>query len=93
MRIMPNKSILEGKVCSVHEAADGWGATVEVAVAHCSPAEGCQDFLQAEPGSTVTVFTADPHLVEAGRTYSLTTSVLGGPGGERVVVQDALATG
>jgi hypothetical protein len=88
MQIKPNKTILEGKVSRVDRAADGWGANVEFAVDKSTPAEGFSDFVQAEPGSVVTVFAAEPHAIEAGKTYTLTASVLGGPEGERVVIEN-----
>jgi hypothetical protein len=87
MRIKPNKTILEGTVQRVERAADGWGAHVDFAVKKSTPAEGFDDFLQAEPGSVVTVFAAEPDAIEPGKSYTLTTSVSGGPQGERVVVE------
>ena len=87
MRIKPNKTVLEGTVRRVERAADGWGANVHFAIEKSEPAEGFADFLQAKPGSVVTVFAADPDAIEAGKTYTLTTSVPGGPHGERVVLE------
>jgi hypothetical protein len=37
----------------------------------------------------VTVFAAEPDAIKAGKSYTLTTSVSGGPQGERVVVEHA----
>ena len=91
MRIKPNRSLLEGKVSRVDRAADGWGANVQVAVTNCAPAEGHADFLQADPGSVVTVFAAEPETIEVGKSYKFTTSVSGGPRGERVVVENVRA--
>ena len=88
MQIKPNQTILEGKVRRVERAADGWGANVEFTVEQEHAAEGYSDFLQAKPGSVVTVFAAEPDAVEVGKTYTLTTSVLGGPRGERVVIEN-----
>lgn len=87
MQIKPNKTILQGTVSRVERAADGWGANVEVSVDKSAAAEGFSDFLQAKPGSVVTVFAAEPDAIEVGKDYTLTTSVLGGPHGERVVVE------
>jgi hypothetical protein len=87
MLIKPNKTILEGKVSHVEKAADGWGANVHFTVEKSKPAEGYEDFLQAPPGSVVTVFAAEPDGIKPGKSYTLTTSVLGGPRGERVVVE------
>lgn len=87
MRIKPNKAILKGKATRVERAADGWGAYVQFSVDESAPAKGYQDFLHAEPGSTVTLFAAEPDAIEAGKSYTLTTSVSGGPKGERIVVE------
>jgi hypothetical protein len=87
MQIKPNKTILQGKVSRVERSADGWGANVDISVENSTAAEGYSDFLQAKPGSTVTVFAAEPGAVEVGKDYTLTTKVLGGPRGERVVIE------
>ena len=89
MRIKPNRTILEGKVDAVERAADGWGAEVHVTVQNSRAADGSADFLQAKPGSVIKVFAAEPDALEAGKTYRLTTSVSGGPSGERVVLEKA----
>jgi len=87
MQIKPNKTILQGTVSRVERAADGWGANVEFSVDKSAAAEGFSDFLQAQPGSVVTIFAAEPDAIEVGKDYTLTTSVLGGPKGERVVIE------
>jgi len=89
MRIKPNKSVLKGKVIHVARAADGWGADVQFAVEKSTAAEGYEDFLQAQPGSVVRLFAAEPDAIEAGKSYTLTISVSGGPQGERVVIEKA----
>jgi len=91
MRIKPNKTILEGRVSRIDPATDGWGANLEITVENSHPAAGFQDFLQAQPGSVVTAFSAEPDAVEAGKSYTLTTCVLGGPKGERLIVEDVQA--
>jgi len=85
--LRPNKTFLQGQVRRVHHAPDGWGADVEFEVEKSAPAEGYEDFLHATPGSVLTIFTAEPNTIETGKSYTLTTSVLGGPQGERVVIQ------
>jgi hypothetical protein len=87
MQIKPNRTILQGKVRRIERATDGWGANIQFAVEASKAAEGFPDFLQAQPGSLVTVFAADPDAIEAGKSYTLTVSVLGGPRGERVVIE------
>jgi hypothetical protein len=92
MLVKPNKSILKGRVRRVERAPDGWGANVEFAVDECAPAQGYADFVQAKPGSTLTVFAAEPETIRPGKAYTLVAAVLGGPRGERVVVEDARPT-
>jgi hypothetical protein len=91
MRIMKNRTILHGKVRSIRPLPDGIGADVEFEVESSAPAKGYSDFVQAEPGSSLTVFAAEPDSVRPGGKYTVTASVLGGPNGERVVIEDAKA--
>ena len=89
MRIQPNRSELTGRVLRVEPAPDGHGAEIAVAVESCAPEGGKPDFLQAAPGSTVMLFAAEVDEVAAGRRYTLSVTVLGGPRGERAVLQAA----
>ena len=89
MRLRPNKSLIEAKVKRVKRAADGVGADVVVDVQECRPADDQDDFIDAKPGAELTLFTAEPDAIEAGKSYRLTARVLGGPNGERLVVEAA----
>src|SRR4029079_7219244 len=89
MRIAPNKSIIEGTVRRIVPAADGWGADVELVVDDCKPAPGATDFIRAKAGTGLTLFAAEPDAFAAGHAFAITATVLGGPGGERLVVQEA----
>ena len=89
MRIKPNKSIVEGRISSIEPAADGIGAEVEILVDSSKSAVGHEDFIGARRGTKLKLFAAVPEELEAGRRYKVTASVLGGPGGERVVVESA----
>ena len=89
MNLRPNKSLIEGKVKRVNRAADGVGADVVVDVQKCTSADDLDDFIGAKPGAELTLFTAEPDAIEAGKSYRLTTRVLGGPNGERMVVEAA----
>jgi hypothetical protein len=90
MRIAPNASLVDGTVEAIVPEADGWGATIAFRVEASRASPDAQDFLQADPGSTVQLFTAEPEALAIGKNYTLAVSVLGGPGGERVVVQSAV---
>ena len=87
--LRPNKSLIEGKVKRVDRAADGVGADVVVDVLECKSADDFDDFIEAKPGEELTLFTHEPESIEAGKSYRLTTRVLGGPNGERLVVEAA----
>jgi hypothetical protein len=89
MILRPNKSLIEAKVKRVTSMADGVGADVVVDVMECKAAGDFDDFIRAEPGAELTLFTADPDAIEAGKSYRLTARVLGGPNGERMVVEAA----
>ena len=91
MMLRPNKSVIEGKVKRVKRAADGIGADIVVDVQACKSADDFDDFIGAKPGAELTLFTADPEAIEAGKSYRLTARVLGGPNGERMVVEAAEA--
>jgi len=87
--LRPNKSVIEGKVKRVKRAADGIGADIVVDVQACKSADDFDDFIGAKPGAELTLFTAEPDAIEAGESYRLTARVLGGPNGERMVVEAA----
>jgi hypothetical protein len=89
MRLRPNKSLIEAKVKRVTRAADGVGADVVVDVQKCRSTDDHDDFIEAKPGAELTLFTAEPDAIEAGKSYRLTARVLGGPNGERMVVEAA----
>lgn len=89
MQIMPNKTVLTGTVNKVVAAADGWGAELDVTVHKSSPVKGYADFLGTEPGASLKLFVADSEQLRPGQDYRLTATVLGGPTGERIVVEAA----
>lgn len=89
MLLRPNRSLIEGKVKRVERAADGVGADVVVDVLECRSVDDLDDFIGAKPGVELTLFTATPNAVKAGKSYRLTARVLGGPNGERIVIENA----
>jgi len=89
MMIRPNKSVIDGKVKRIARATDGIGGEVVVDVQDCKAADNFEDFIGAEPGTELTLFTTEPETLENGKAYRLTTRVLGGPHGERFVIEDA----
>lgn len=89
MMLRPNKSLIDGTVKRVKRCADDVGADVVVSVLGCTSIGSFDDFIGAQPGAELTLFTAEPDAIEAGKSYSLTTRVLGGPNGERMVIEAA----
>ncbi|HYD11688.1 MAG TPA: hypothetical protein VEC11_02450 [Allosphingosinicella sp.] len=93
MRIKPNRTVVEATVERIARDPGGFGCNVEILVAKSKAAQGFEDFLQAKPGSKLTLFAPDPTGIKTGKSYALTASVLGGPSGERVVLEKAEAKG
>lgn len=91
MHLKPNRTILDGTVERIDQAANGWGADVVFRVRASQAADGFEDFIGAQPGAALQVFAAEPEAVRLGGRYRLTATVLGGPGGERVVLEEARA--
>jgi hypothetical protein len=89
MILRPNKSLIEGRVKRVKRMPDGVGADIVVDVLECKAADDLEDFIGAKRGAELTLFTAEPDAIEAGKFYRLTARVLGGPNGERMVVEAA----
>jgi hypothetical protein len=91
MQIKENKTIVEGKVQHIVPSPDGWGVEADVEVESTRPSAGYEDFLGAEPGSTIRVFAPDPDVLVEGQTRRMSITVLGGPKGSRAVVQSSEA--
>src|SRR5688500_8778470 len=89
MMIRPNKSLIDGTVKRIARAADGMGADVVVDVQEWKGAHNFDDFIGAEPSTELTLFTTEPDTLESGKAYRLTARVLGGPHGERFVIEAA----
>ena len=89
MRIRPNRSTLDGEVIAIHRAPDGIGADVELRVMANRSRGAASDFTGAVAGQTMTLHAAVPEALEPGGRYRLEVCVLGGPQGERIVVETA----
>jgi hypothetical protein len=87
MRLRPNRSLIDADIRAIERAPDGYGAQVALHVLHCEPDLPEPDFIAAQPGAELTAFTAIPEALRPGHRYCLEATVLGGPGGERVVIQ------
>lgn len=88
MQLAPNKTIVEGRVERITPSPDGFGCAVELSVDSAKPAKGFKDFLGTKKGQKVEIFIANPKDIRKGRSYRITTTVLGGPRGERAVAEE-----
>ena len=89
MRIKPNRTVLEGEVLRIKRARDGFGAEFLLHVKANLTAGHEDDCCGAHPGETLTLFTAVPEALRKGGSYRIEATVLGGPNGERVVLNKA----
>ncbi|MGH6787680.1 MAG: hypothetical protein ACREBO_12700 [Novosphingobium sp.] len=87
MQLAPNGSILEGVVERLTPESGGFGCELVLDVKSVKPVKGADDFLRAAKGDLVRLFLAEPGNVQVGGRYRLQTTVLGGPNGERTVVE------
>jgi hypothetical protein len=86
MRLRPNSSSLEATVLALRRCADGVGAELDLRVHACSALAPAQDFIGAVPGQQLTAFAAVPEALRVGLRFRFEATVLGGPGGERIVL-------
>jgi hypothetical protein len=93
MRIRPNRTVLEGEVLRIRRAKDGVGADVTLRIDANLGGGKDDDMTGAKAGDTLTVFAAVPEALAAGHCFRLEASVLGVPGGERIVVAKAVEIG
>jgi hypothetical protein len=87
MQIAPNGAVLEGVVRKVTRDAGGFGRELVLDVQAVKPMRGLASFMGPVTGNTVRLFLASEEPVKVGEKYRVKTAVLGGPGGERTVVQ------
>ena len=92
MQVAPNQTILEGVVRKITPEVSGFGRELVVDVEAARPAGGKQDFLNATRGDRVKVLLSAPDDVQVGQRYAMRTTVLGGPRGERTVVESIRRT-
>jgi hypothetical protein len=89
MRIKPNETVLKARVRRVEPEPDGEGANLHLEIlGNESPAPD-RDFLRPENGSTLTVYAAGEHGLKVGDVVRARAKLLGGPGGERAVLESS----
>lgn len=89
MRIRPNRTTLDGEVIAIERSPDGIGADVQLRVIANRSRGADSDFTGAVAGGALRLYTAVPEALAPGRRYRLEVCVLGGPQGERIVVETA----
>jgi hypothetical protein len=91
MKTAPNRTVVTGTLRSYAAAADGYGGTVEIEVIRNESPDPAADFVKPTAGKTMRAFYAQPDPPAAalpiGRRVLVELTLLGGPFGERVVVQ------
>jgi hypothetical protein len=91
MQLRPNETRFVAIVAAIEGMADGIGADVACEIESVvTPRD--EDFLGLTPGETRHFFFAGAARVVAGRRYTCTATMLGGPGGERAVLRTVRAT-
>jgi hypothetical protein len=87
MLAKPNRTIIEGAVRAIKPAKDGVGHDFEIAV-HRNLSLGHQeDFIQPVEGHSLHLFAAEQPNVAVGDLVRVQARLLGGPFGERTVVE------
>jgi len=95
MKAAPNTTVVTGTLRTYAAAADGYGGTVEIEVIRNESPDPAADFIRPTTGGTLRAFYAQPDPPAAalpiGRRVRVELTLLGGPFGERMVVQSLRA--
>lgn len=92
MKAAPNATVVSGVLRSCRVADDGVGGEIEIEVAANETADPRADFIRPAPGQPLRAFygeLGERHRAMAwvGRRVRAQLTLLGGPGGSRVVVR------
>jgi hypothetical protein len=87
MQVMPNQTVLQGRVRAIRPEADGWGANIELLVVQNESPSEQNDFLRPTSGTVLNVFTAEPEQLQVGNLIRAQVTLLAGPFNERVVLE------
>ena len=89
MNLKPNRTHLDVEIIAVSRSPDGGGSEVKARVLRTDTTRAAGDFIQAREGDQLSLFAADPSGLSAGKKFAIDATVLGGPEGERIVLQEA----
>lgn len=87
MMLKPNHTNIEGKVRAITPAADGVGHEVDLEVCRNLSDGREDDFLQPAKGEMLQLFASLPPAAVVGDLVNARARVLGGPTGERVILE------
>ena len=88
MQVKPNKTVVQGEVCSIRPEPSGWGAEVHLRVLRNESPSHDDDFLRPEEGSTLKLFTSEAtQEMRVGETIRAVARLNAGPTGSRAVLQ------
>lgn len=86
MKVKPNLTVIEGVIRAIRPDPGGYGLNVEIEVSrNVSPAEG-EDFLKPKPGELLALFTPEAPSAKAGQRVRVQARLLGGPFGQRSIL-------
>ncbi|MBL0163884.1 MAG: hypothetical protein IPP82_09660 [Xanthomonadales bacterium] len=83
----PNRTRVRAVLNAYAPAADGYGGELDLQVLRNDSASADEDFLKPKVGSSIKAFAHEQPVIEPGQTVDIELTVLGGPRGERTVVQ------
>jgi hypothetical protein len=86
MKLHPNETRFVATIAAISSTPDGVGSDVTCQVESVATPHD-QDFLGLTPGETRHFYFPGDTRVIAGRRYTCTATMLGGPGGERAVLR------
>ncbi len=92
MRVKPNETVVQAQVVAIRPEPDGRGAEVDLRIISNESSTPGRDFLQPEPGSVLTAFSAEPEQVGVGTHVRAVLSLNAGPFGSRTVIRSAQTT-
>lgn len=87
MLIQPNETLLQGEVLAVEPSPGGAGYEIRFRVAANQTPNARTDFLRSKPGAELTLYSADRPRLSPGDVCRVTTALLGGPTGQRIILK------
>lgn len=83
----PNRTLVRAVLNAYAPAADGYGGELDLRILRNDSTSAEEDFLKPEVGKSIKAFSHERPMIDIGRTVDIQLTLLGGPRGERAVVQ------